>query len=218
ALEGGVGHRMVLGAHGEPVVGGIEARPPRHRPALQRPLQLQPEIEMEAGGGMLLDHEDQVLAPLRRDAAGGLRRLREVALAIIDGERVLGLGAGHGLNAPPLDGEGSEWGGVRGDAWAFVEDHPHPILPHQGGGLKGPQIRSLVLCHARFLAGAAFFAGAFFAGAAALAFGFSMDCFSAAIRSMTLEPRLAGASSSSVSIFAPFSLRFFSISSLSAST
>ncbi len=59
---------------------------------------------------------------------------------------------------------------------------------------------------------------ALFMVAGALAPGRSIDFFSAAIRSTTLEPRRGASSSSSVSIRAPFDLRLRSISSFSAST
>jgi epoxyqueuosine reductase len=38
------------------------------------------------------------------------------------------------LEAPPLDGEGLGWGGVSGETPSFIDVHPHPTLPHQGGG------------------------------------------------------------------------------------
>jgi threonylcarbamoyladenosine tRNA methylthiotransferase MtaB len=52
-------------------------------------------------------------------------------------------GTGHAENfapvriAPPLDGEGLGRGGVSGYAPPSDNVHPHPTLPHQGGGLSG---------------------------------------------------------------------------------
>jgi len=38
--------------------------------------------------------------------------------------------------APPLDGEGLGRGDVSGRNALYGVDHPHPTLPHQGGGLE----------------------------------------------------------------------------------
>ena len=38
--------------------------------------------------------------------------------------------------APPLDGEGLGRGDVPGKAALYDVDHPHPTLPHRGGGLE----------------------------------------------------------------------------------
>jgi threonylcarbamoyladenosine tRNA methylthiotransferase MtaB len=83
------------------------------------------------------------------------RRLREACarrnagwLAAMVGTRQKVLvesdGKGHAENfapvriiAPPLDGEGLGWGGASGNAPPCIDVHPHPTLPHQGGGLPG---------------------------------------------------------------------------------
>jgi len=39
------------------------------------------------------------------------------------------------LKAPPLDGEGLGRGGASGGTASFIDVHPHPTLPHRGGGL-----------------------------------------------------------------------------------
>src|SRR5690606_19200750 len=79
ALERAVLDRMILGAHGQPPLARIEARPLRHRPAQQHAVELEPEIPVHAPRGVLLD--DEAAPGLGRDA---LRRrlagLREVAL------------------------------------------------------------------------------------------------------------------------------------------
>jgi threonylcarbamoyladenosine tRNA methylthiotransferase MtaB len=52
-------------------------------------------------------------------------------------------GKGHAENfapvqiAPPLDGEGLGWGGASAKAPLYEARHPHPTLPHRGGGLSG---------------------------------------------------------------------------------
>jgi threonylcarbamoyladenosine tRNA methylthiotransferase MtaB len=94
----------------------------------------------------------QVPPPIARRRA---RRLREACaarkatwLAGLVGTRQKVLvereGFGHAENfaparvveAPPLDGEGLGRGGLRDPFWAGGAVHPHPTLPHQGGGLE----------------------------------------------------------------------------------
>ena len=72
---------MVLGAHRQPLVAGIEARPLRHRPALQHAVELEPEIPVEPRRVVLLD--DEAVALALELAALGLGGLREVALLVI---------------------------------------------------------------------------------------------------------------------------------------
>ena len=70
ALEVDVFERMVLGLHRQPLVGGIERRPLRHRPALQHPADLEPEIVVVGRRVVLVD--DEAVArrqPCRRRAA-----------------------------------------------------------------------------------------------------------------------------------------------------
>ena len=89
ALEGGVGEGMVLGAHGEALVVRVEARPVRHRPALEHPVQLQPQVPVKPGRVVLLDHEAVAMAPAQfLVRALRLVRLREISLRIIGGERI----------------------------------------------------------------------------------------------------------------------------------
>src|SRR5262249_24102742 len=86
ALEAAVFERMILHLHGEALVGGVEARALGHRPALERAVELEPEIVMEMAGCVLLDHEGQIRrsAPAGpRTLARGLRRGLEVPLAAI---------------------------------------------------------------------------------------------------------------------------------------
>ena len=89
ALEAAIVERMVLGQHGQPFLAGDQARPLRHRPALQHAVELEPEVVMQAPRRVLLD--DIGVAGRRSLAARRLRRLGEVALGVIGVE-----GLGHG--------------------------------------------------------------------------------------------------------------------------
>ena len=57
ALEGEVLQRMVLRVDREALLPANEARAPRHRPALENAVELQPEIVVEAARVVLLDDE-----------------------------------------------------------------------------------------------------------------------------------------------------------------
>ena len=57
ALEFAVFQRMVLGHHREPLLRRVEARATCHRPALQYPVMLEPEVEMRAARRMFLNDE-----------------------------------------------------------------------------------------------------------------------------------------------------------------
>src|SRR6185437_7615051 len=81
AFEVAVTERMVLGAHREAVLAGIEARSFRYRPALQDSVELQPKVPVQPRGLVLLDDEAVTLA--LELAALGLLRLGEVALAVV---------------------------------------------------------------------------------------------------------------------------------------
>src|SRR5262252_7692145 len=86
SLEAAVLERMILHLHGEALVGGIEARPLGHGPALEGALQLQAEIVVETAGRVLLDHEGQIRRAASARARGLARRLGgglEVPLAAV---------------------------------------------------------------------------------------------------------------------------------------
>jgi len=73
---------VILDVHGQALVGGIEARPLRYRPALEDPFELEPEVVVKACRGVLLNQvRAGVLARGFRDLTGGLRGFLEVALA-----------------------------------------------------------------------------------------------------------------------------------------
>ena len=81
---------MILDVHREAPLEGVEARPLGHGPALQRALELEPEIVVQPRRRVLLDDEG---APAAVAAAGpslGLGRPREVALLPVLGERGAG--------------------------------------------------------------------------------------------------------------------------------
>ena len=72
---------MVLGLDRQPLVGRIERRAARHRPALQHIADLQAKIVMVSGSVMLV--HDEAIAFCGNQPAGGLRRLAEFALGAI---------------------------------------------------------------------------------------------------------------------------------------
>ena len=85
-LEGEVLERVVLGADGEAVLGGVERQPLGHRPRDEHSVPLEPKVPVEAAGVMLLDHEARI-----RSLPGGegqmvavrLGRLPEVTLPAV---------------------------------------------------------------------------------------------------------------------------------------
>src|SRR5262249_17905493 len=81
-LERPVFHRMILGAHREAFLAGVEARSLGNRPAEQDAVQLQAEVVVQARRGVLLHHEG-VARPGGARAAAWLRRDGEVALATV---------------------------------------------------------------------------------------------------------------------------------------
>ena len=56
-FEAAVFERVVLDVDGETLFRRIEARPPRHRPALQNAVELEPEIVVQPRRGVLLNDE-----------------------------------------------------------------------------------------------------------------------------------------------------------------
>src|SRR4030095_9968131 len=89
ALAPRVIERMVLDVHRHPLVGRVEARALGHRPALQRALELEPEVVVQTAGGVLLDHERERWADARL-AALRLAGDAEVALLEVGRERFHG--------------------------------------------------------------------------------------------------------------------------------
>src|SRR6185436_13169646 len=76
ALEFAVLERMVFGLHREALVGGVEARAFRHRPALEHALELEAKVVVQPRRRMALDVIAQRLFPCRDfpSATRGLRR------------------------------------------------------------------------------------------------------------------------------------------------
>src|SRR5690242_8194383 len=71
-LELAVIERMILDVNGEPPLLRVEARPFRHRPALQHAVQFETEIVVQAPRRVLLDDEGQPGLPSPPDSAGRL--------------------------------------------------------------------------------------------------------------------------------------------------
>src|SRR5687767_10560467 len=87
ALEGVVLEGMILHLHREPLHGGIRGRSLRYRPTLHHAVQLEPEIEMQAAGGVLLNHKIQLLhGLLLLRPAFRFRGLLEIAFATVLGQ------------------------------------------------------------------------------------------------------------------------------------
>jgi hypothetical protein len=80
-LEIGVGQRMVFGAHRQPLLVRVDARPARDGPAFQHAVHLEAEIPVQPRGIVLLHHE--AIAVPRRERSGRLGGLREIALGVI---------------------------------------------------------------------------------------------------------------------------------------
>jgi hypothetical protein len=79
---------MVFDMNSEPFVGRIETGAFRDRPALERAVELEPEVVMQTGRVVLLDQIAQLACPRLADpSAFGLLGLREVALGMIAIER-----------------------------------------------------------------------------------------------------------------------------------
>ena len=98
ALEGAVVQRMVLHAHGQPLIAGVVRRTFGNGPAQQRPVPFEAQVVVVARGQVVLHREAQApVAPAggavvaRRCGAGRLGRPVEVALAVVVVQR-----GGHG--------------------------------------------------------------------------------------------------------------------------
>src|SRR5439155_22794031 len=86
-LEVAVLDGVILDVDGEPFVGGVARRPLGHGPRLQYSVHLEPQVEMEAGGGMLVD--DEPPPGSGSDRARWLRRAVGGALGAVGLERVV---------------------------------------------------------------------------------------------------------------------------------
>jgi len=87
----------------EPLVGRIEAGALRYRPALERAVELEPEVVMQTGRVVLLDQIAQLACPRLADrCAFRLLGLREVALGMIALERRSFCVFGRGITAADL--------------------------------------------------------------------------------------------------------------------
>ena len=100
AFEPAIFERVVLSHHRQPLLRRVEARTFGDGPALQHAVMLEPEIEMGAAGGVLLD--DEAVAFGFAAFRSGLRRLAEIPLRLVLGEKVAASGPRHGLGRLPL--------------------------------------------------------------------------------------------------------------------
>src|SRR5262249_51016250 len=91
ALELEVLHRVVFGLHREPLFVGDEARPVRHRPALEHAVELEPQVIVQAPRSVHLHHE--FAAEIGPPRWSGLAVVAELPLALIFGQRGLGRSA-----------------------------------------------------------------------------------------------------------------------------
>ena len=86
AFEIAVVQRVILDLDRQPLVVRIERGSSRHRPGFEDAVELQPQIVMQPGRVMLLDHEPPLFGRRDLDVAGGLRRLAEIALLPVRAE------------------------------------------------------------------------------------------------------------------------------------
>src|SRR5690606_335936 len=100
ALEAGVIHRMVFDLDGHPLDVGIVRGTLRHRPALQRVADLQPEIVMPTAGMVQLHHEQRALALRQPLARLRLAGFRELPLAAVLGQAHCGCSVIRSLCLP----------------------------------------------------------------------------------------------------------------------
>jgi hypothetical protein len=92
ALELQVLQRMVLGVHGEAVLGRVRRNSVGDRPGCQDTVVLEPEIPVQAGGVVLLDDVPRRFLRPHRDAPGRLGGGLKVALGAVATEFVRALG------------------------------------------------------------------------------------------------------------------------------
>jgi hypothetical protein len=101
AFEIAVVERVVLDLDRQPAVVRVHGQAPGHRPGLEGPVELQTEVEVQAGGVVLLDDEAQAPGGLNLLLAAGFAPtwfwgLGEVAHRLVAGELVVGAGGpGH---------------------------------------------------------------------------------------------------------------------------
>ncbi len=83
AFEIAVIEWMVLDFDREPLVVGIERRAARDSPGLEHAVEFEPQIVMEAGGCVFLDHETRISRRGYRNLAARLGGLGEIPLSPI---------------------------------------------------------------------------------------------------------------------------------------
>src|SRR5690606_34854387 len=81
ALERSVFKRMILDLHRQPLLAGAQRWPLRHRPTLERAVDLEPEIVVARARVVQLHHEDRPTPGHPARVGGWLRRAVEATLA-----------------------------------------------------------------------------------------------------------------------------------------
>ena len=87
--KGQYGERMILDLDRQPLVMGVERRPLGHSPGFENAIQLEPQIIVQAGGIVLLDHEPATGCGLDSVLAAWLPSLPEVALRSVGGQLIV---------------------------------------------------------------------------------------------------------------------------------
>ena len=85
AFEVAVFKRMVLDHHGQMLVGRVERGAFGHGPGPQHSFHFQPQIVMQPGGVVLLDHENAAVLPAAGSRPGAERLGRSFRVALADG-------------------------------------------------------------------------------------------------------------------------------------
>ena len=94
ALEVAVIEGMVFHFHRQPLFGRVQRRPARHRPGTKGTVQLQPEVVMQPGRGMLLDDKAQPGRGLDGLLAAGFGGHRKVPHGLVFLQRLFRSGGG----------------------------------------------------------------------------------------------------------------------------
>ena len=74
---------MVFGSHGQPLIGGIEARAFGHSPAQEHAVEFESEIVMQPRGVVLLDKVGEYFAAHLNGSGRRFRRLFEIAFPAV---------------------------------------------------------------------------------------------------------------------------------------
>ena len=100
-LEVRVLERVVLHLDGHPPVGRVVGRALRHGPAAQGAVELEPEVEVQASGGVLLDDEQPGSERVLRGVAGAAERLGRAPRIALLPVAVEAVGHEENVGTPP---------------------------------------------------------------------------------------------------------------------